>query len=436
MGVDIFEPESKREESLAQALEDFSRFVLHDESDLCQKILLAHLGESVGELQGGSEEHEIYRVSIPQKELGESTNSIAAMELLREFNSSCKQKNELSYEKLVQYMLGMCDRRSQKRGSRKCTKLGNLMFILTFGQTHGQVMHIDQMDPNVQICLYMSPLCPSTTVYSMEGESFISNATDLVEHWGLENMVPDLVKTTLLEHGDSQLGQKGKHSGQYNYRYFSYWETINTHLKVFGRLYQPVAWKLSLQTDPGTTLIADGNGVHSGPPTERPRMFAFAIGIPEEGVAKGCPDNTYGEHEINDESKDGEVQYNPVLLHADLCCILFSRMMEPEYTNRRSEIDGAKRFLLSMLVDLAGEYPNETYARLLGDDRSELRDWLGRLVAVLREESGRHASSPSMRIQLLVQEAIDSDSLVFCPGDTKSLKKRRAKAKKKRSAIQ
>jgi hypothetical protein len=395
LGVDILEPETKKEQILAEALEAFSEFILEEEKEKCLAILDKHDGASVGELQGGSDQHDIYRVSITEED------DDAVAELLRLFRgSSPRYANVLTIDKLRRYMLGMCDKRSNA-SSRNYRTLGNLMFILAFGPTFGQVRHIDHMDPNVQICLYMSNNCPTTIVYSMEGPP-ITNCRELVEHWETTAhlVVPELVKDILLDKGDALL----KDASQT--KYFSFWNTINAHFKWFGKLYQPVSQQLSLlQTDPGTTLIAGGNEVHAGPPTVGPRMFAFAIGIPDE------------EDNIEKEDNNGEVQYSPPLLQADLCCILFGAM-DFEYADRMEEHLEAKRFLIDVLVTFVQEYPQENYVRLLGDERIEVRNWLGRLVQVLEDQE---------KVNALMKEAIESETMFYSP----DVGKRRAKKKKK-----
>lgn len=403
LGIDVMGPESRKEETIAQALGAFSLFVLDEEQDKCHAIIEKHMGKSAGPLQGGSDEHEIYRVSITDDE------DEAAAEMLKEFHTSQQGKRYatvLTMAKLEHYMLAMCDKRSRIRGCKKYTRLGNLMFILAFGPTHGQVRHIDNMDPNIQICLYMSDDCPSTVVYSMDGP-VITNGSELVEYWGRNHVVPELVQSILLEKGDTALEEKG------HTKYFAFWDTLNDNLKRFGKLYKPVALQLSLQTDPGTTLLAGGNEVHAGPPTVGPRMFAFAIGIPEEEDQDEI---------IEGEDNNGEVQYNSVLLHVDLCCILFS-MMEFEYYEREEEHYEVKRFLLDLLFTLVKDYPLETYARLLGDDRKEVRDWLGKMVAALEDPE---------RVNALLREAIESDTTLYSP-DTGKSRKRWSKKKKRRN---
>jgi hypothetical protein len=403
MGIDVLEPESKKEKTMAQALEAFSLFVLEEEKRKCQTIIDRHMGKSVGELMGGSEQHEVYRVLITDGK------HEAAAELLREFHASPLGKryaNILTIDKIQQYMLGMCEKRSRTRRCEKYTKLGNLMFILAFGPTNGQVRHIDDMDPNLQICLYMSCDCPSTIVYSMDGPQ-ITNSNELVEHWGKNGAVPELVKSILRDRGDTVLG------GKSHTKFFSFWDTINVNLKRFGKLYQPVSLQLALQTDPGTTLLAGDNVVHAGPPTVEPRMFAFAIGIPEE------------DNQRNDETEDnnGEVQYNPVLLHLDLCCILFS-MMDVDYYERKDEHHEAKRFLLNLLLTLVQEFPKDNHVRLFNDDRREIRDWLCKLVEVLEYQE---------KVIILMQEAIESVSIFYGPSNAKKkqLKKQKGRSRKR-----
>jgi hypothetical protein len=397
LGIDVLEPESRKEKTMAQALEAFSLFVLEEEKIKCQAIIDRHMGRSVGQLMGGSEQHEVYRVHITDDD------HEAAAEMLQEFHASPPGKryaNVLTMEKLQQYMLGMCEKRSRRRRCEKFTKLDNLMFILAFGPTNGQVRHIDNMDPNLQICLYMSCDCPTTIVYSMDGPQ-ITNSNELVEHWGKTGVVPEFVKSILQAKGDTALG------GKSHTKYFSFWNTIDANLKSFGKLYQPVSLQLALQTDPGTTLMACDNAVHAGPPTVEPRMFAFAIGIPED------------DNQRNDESENnnGEVQYNPVLLHLDLCCILFS-MMDVDYYERKDEHHEAKRFLLNLLLTLVKEFPKENHVRLFNDDRREVRDWLCKLVEVLEDQE---------KVIILMQEAIESVSLFYAPSN--SMKKRLKKQK-------
>lgn len=428
MGVDVIEPESGKEEIMAEAFDAFSSFILEEEREKCQDILDNHIniGSSVGELQGGSDHHSIYRVLIPDDDCDDQD---AATELLKAFYSSYQGKrysSVLTIQKLKQYMLGMCDKHQRiceaeylhtRAAPRKYVKLDNLMFILSFGPINGQVRHIDNMVPNLQICLYMSSECPSTIVYAMDG-SPITNSKDLINHWGknesssqeYSHHVPALIKKMLSEKGDETLKSK------WYTKYFAFWDSINTNLNCFGKLYQPVSLQLSLKTDPGTTLLAGGNEVHAGPPAQNARMFAFAIGILEDS------EDDQDESEFKNEVNNGEVQYSPVLLHADLCCILFS-IIDYEYVDEKNYAEEAKLFLLTVLLNLVKDFPMETYDRQIPDDRSEIRDWLGQILDALQEQD-------RSSIDKLVKKAVKSDTMFYSP----DVKKRRIKKKKRRNA--
>ena len=408
LGVDVFEPESRREELMAQTLEAFASFLLDQQPEMTEAILAKYSGSSVGELQGGSEEHSIYRVLIT-----ENPNDVAA-ELLREFHSAhprfLHNNNNLTAEKLQNYMLSMCNRRVD---GRKYSKLGNFMFIMSFGAAQGQVRHIDHMDPNLQVCLYMSNKCPSTIVYAMEGAP-ITNCQELIDYWETNiDAVPEVIRDVLTDCGDTALSSKPRT------KYFSFWRSINAHLFNFGKVYQNVGTELALKAcDPGTTLIAGGNQVHAGPPTNGPRMFAFAIAIPDEN------DETEQE-----EDNDGEIQYNPVLLHLDLCCILFG-LIDFDYKLRWNDrrVLEAKHFPLNMLIPFIREYPRETYTRLIGDDRSDLRAWLQKLV--------ESVENPEV-IESLVDEAVRSDTLCYSPdvGRKRAKKKRKGKPRDRKNGL-
>lgn len=430
IGIDVFEPETRSEEMIAQALDEFSSFVLHEGKDRCLEILENDLcnGDSVGELQGGNDVFSIYRVSFPVDEYeydcyGSRKCNNAALQLLKEFNDRNQQnkrnnQHALTTQKLKQYMLGMCDRRSKQRQSRKYASLGNLMFILQFGgPTQGQVRHIDNMVPNVQICLYMSACCPSTIVYAMDdGDGApVTNGRLLLEFWERSNhTVPELVKDVLQKKNGVNLKSK------WYTKFFAFWSTIDSHLNCFGKLYQPVSFQLGLQTYPGTTLMAGGNEVHAGPPTTGPRMFAFAIGIPEEDVGG---DDRYGDEEnFDDEDNNGEVQYSPVMLHIDFCCLMFS-ILDYEYSTSENEesVREAKHFLLCILLVLIRDYPTRVYLRQVDDDRSEVRNWLENVLDSLDDEN---------IISTLLEEAVNSDTIFYTP----DIKKRRSKKKKRRKA--
>jgi len=371
MEVDITEASSRREENMANAMDAFSSFVLYEGREECRTILENHMGTTVGALQGGNDDEEVYRVLINEDENG------ACGELVSKFRSSSREGKKiaplLTPGRFEEYMLGMCDRRSLSRNCRRCTRLNNIMFILTFGCVNGQVRHIDKMNPNLQICLYMSSDCPSTIVYHLEEPDLI-NGKQLVAYWEENHSVPDLIKSMLLSEHTSRILSEHRHT-----RFFSFWGTIDNILHTFGKLYCPVSSSLSFRADPGVTLIAGGNEVHAGPPTTGPRMFAFAVGIPEEEKVNTngeIEDGNIGWNNADNEDNDGEIQYCPALLHVDLTCILFI-VMEIEFIHRSEEHGLAKRFLLEILLELIEDQPQETYERLLPNDRSELRDWLG-----------------------------------------------------------
>jgi hypothetical protein len=417
MEVDILEASSRKEENMAAAMDAFSSFVLFEERDRCKEILESHMGNTVGALQGGSDDEEIYRVTIDDE-----TNS-ACGELLNAFKSTGRHAkrlaNLLTLDKFEEYMLGMCDKRCLARSCRRCTRVNNSLFILTFGNTNGQVRHIDKMNPNLQICLYMSTDCPSTVVYHLE-EPNVINGEQLVACWEETRPVPDLIRTLLsIQYTSRNL------SDQRHTKFFSFWGTIDAILDTFGKLYRPVSSSLSFSLDPGSTLIAGGNEVHAGPPTNGPRMFAFAVGIPEadETVEIEHPGSN------DDEDNDGEIQYCPALLHVDLTCILFATM-EVECSDRIEEHGEAKEFLLQLLREFIEDQPQETYERLLPDSRSELRDWLGTVARAT-------TAGDSHEVDALMAAALKSDSL-FCSPDRggrngRKNKKERRRARRKKT---
>lgn len=421
LGVDVFVPETRRQKSMAEALEAFSYFVLEsDQRDACREILERHLDRTVGHLQGGSETDEIYRVSIT-----DDCDSAAHL-LLHNFHTSShgqRYVNILTFAKLQDYMRSMCDRRRRRSPTTQCWRLGNLMLVLSFGPVPGQVRHIDAMAPNVQICLYMSTDCPTTRIYAMQevgtanNIANITSSDQLITHWEESTVVPRLIKTLLLNHAARPL-RDTSHT-----KYFAFWDTIDTTLQSFGKLYQSVQYEWGLSsTTPGTTLIAGGIEVHAGPATVRPRMFAFAIGIPEDDTSNGD----------NNDDMDGEVQYSPVLLHIDFCCLIFA-MLEYEVDDNDDdkrlddEIYEAKLFLVQLLVHLmeSSTCPkqNEPYHRLLGNDRAATCDWLGQLAQAIDDEK---------MVENLVEQAIASDFILFSPDVSKKLKKRRHSKKKKK----
>lgn len=425
--VDVLEPSTRRQETFAEALETFSSFVLQDCCDECRAIILNDNTNTVGTLQGAStDEHDIYRISIT-----DDTNGAAHL-LLSRFHASHYGKRYttiLTVSKLQNYMLSMCN--SSTRACRRTTRrLGNLMFILSFGPVSGQVRHIDAMAPNLQVCLYMSMDCPATRIYSVSGH-VIETSEQLLAHWerSSDNMVvPPLVKQLLRDHARRPLRET-----VYT-KYFAFWDTIDTTLHNFGKLYQPVQDELSLTTTrPGTTLIAGGIEVHAGPPTVRPRMFAFAIGIPD--ALNGSSDERPSSGADNDDM-DGEIQYSPVLLHLDLSCLLFaiiefeasasvdSNNETPEPSINETVYE-AKLFLVQLLITLMRTCPNEPYHCLVSDERAETRDWLIQMADAV---ASRNQIST---VERLTNKVIDSDTILFTPDVSKKVKKRRAKQKKK-----
>lgn len=209
-------------------------------------------------------------------------------------------------------------------------------------------------------------------------------------------------------------------------KYFAHWGTINTQLSNFGRLYQVVSHALQLrECDPGTALIAGGaNHVHAGPPAKNPRMFAFAIAIPEkeEDAVSDTDPQQGGRHmgsrdkANDDEENDGEIQYSPVLLHIDLCCILFGMLdfdqdLLAACLEEPSQVLVAKQFLLGLLLPLLQEYPKETYSIHFGDNRQMVREWLEDLVVAQQEGNSR-------RVEFLLEAASTSDTIMFSPDVT------------------
>ena len=447
MGVDVYNPQTPSEETLAARFGDFADFVLSEAKESCLDILETDLrfdGGSVGELQGGNDKYKIYRASFPSSTSGENkrgkvtmskkkgnkrSNNInrkatdeqnAFMQLLELYNRN--RRDNLTMEDIESYMLGMCSRRAQERNTGDYDQLGNCMLIIQFGgPTVGQVRHIDNMVPNLQICLYMSRRCPSTIVYEIDdGGSPVIDGASLLEYWQClkNNIVPDLMRTILLDHGDTNL------SNMWYTRYFAFWDTINSQLLCFGKLYQPVARALGLTVEPGTTLLAGGNEIHGGPPTTESRMFAFAIGIPDqhsrgEEIAGDDDDSLLPENDGRDEENDGEVQYSPVLLHIDFCCLLFS-MLDFEFGSN-ANLDLARReakyFLVNVLIDLIRDYPMRQYLIQIHEERTGVLTWLECILKKLEDGSS---------ISALVEEAVDSDDTLYTP----DVIKRKCKKKK------
>lgn len=443
LGVDILGPRSDWEHEIAESLHAFSSFVLFDEVVKCQSIIESYLTSEdghcggVGVLQGGSEHASIYRLQIKDDDDDEDGHDnrgsiAAAAELLLAFHSSpfgSRYRRKLTVAKVQQYMLNMCERWKQNRppGSpesyREYTGLGNLMFILAFGEVSGQYRHIDNIDPNNQICCYMSEKCPSTIIYELGGPDIVCGE-DLLLFWEDafdDDAVPNLVREILASKSDDRLDAPFRQS--YIPPRLAAWGSINATLSRFGKLYKPVKRSLSLSTDPGTTLVAGGNEVHAGPPTTGPRMFVFAVGIPEGGdevnafdLSCNSDDERSNEEDSVNKSGDGEVQYCPALLHMDVCTILFA-MMHHEFTDRDiSEHTDSKRFLLRVLVDFISENPKETYAQNLVDNkRRALWEWVQQLCERIELDS---------IYDDLLEEASKCDSIICGEIQARGVRKR------------
>ena len=435
MGIDVFTPSSTLEEELASTFNEFSNFVLHQEKDTCIEILENDDSGCVGELQGGSDAYSIYRVSFPINDDdgdgdGDSNieyNNNAAVKLLNLFNkhTGSSRKSALTLEKIKRYMLIMCARRSRERNCVSYTSLGNLMFIMQFGgPTYGQVRHIDNMIPNVQICLYMSDCCPSTIVYEMDdgdGQP-VTDGNSLIVFWERTKdiNIPQLIKKILQTNGDVKLKSK------WYTKYFSHWNTLNSQLSCFGKLYQPVLYQLGIrETEPGTTLLAGGNEIHAGPPTttDLGRMFAFAIGIPEEKEEEEETDSIDNEEETEEHENDGEVQYSPVLLHIDFCCLLF-RILDYEYSNgdNVAEVQDAKHYLAEILIELIVDYPMKAYLLQIDEERSGIRSWLEHVLERIENKQS---------INALVEDAVTSEVILYSP-DVIIKRRKKKKSKKHR----
>jgi len=424
MGIDVFTPSSE----LASTFDEFSNFVLHQEKDTCLEILENDDSGCVGELQGGSDAYSIYRVSFPTNDDDSNIeDNNAAVKLLNLFNkyTGRSSKSALTLEKIKHYMLSMCARRSRERNCVSYASLGNIMFIMQFGgPTHGQVRHIDNMVPNVQICLYMSDCCPSTIVYEMDdGDGLpVTDGNSLIDFWERtkDKDIPQLIKDILQTNGDVKLKSK------WYTKYFSHSDTLNSQLSCFGKLYQPVLYQLGLrETEPGTTLLAGGNEIHAGPPTttDLGRMFAFAIGIPEEKEEEEESDSIDDDEETEDNENDGEVQYSPVLLHIDFCCLLFS-ILDYEYSNgdNVAEVQDAKHYLVEILIELIVDYPMKAYLLQIDEVRSGIRSWLEHVLERIENKQS---------INALVEDAVTSEVILYSP-DVIIKRRKKKKSKKHR----
>jgi len=424
LGVHVLEPDTPRDQSFAEVLGVFAAYCLEEDFEATLRILEQYNGESVGELQGGSDSSSIYRVSIFDSDDNDDEGGGAVADLFQAFKRVYPQyASKLTVARLQQYMLQMCND-PRRQDSATYSQLGNLMFILSVGKIPGQVRHIDHMDPNLQVCLYMSDQCPATVVYELEEPQTspcITNCQELLDYWAQQpstSLVPPLVRDLLTSSLTNTVLEDQPHLN-----YFRFWKTLNAHFQHFGKLYQHVAERLAIATcAPGTTLIARGNQVHAGPPSNVPRMFAFCIGIPDDD---GDNDDDGNDDENTDqatsgadekEDQNGEIQYNPALLHADLCCILFTsldfgndnRVYSTKYDDFSAVLLATKQFLLGMLPAMIREYPHETYARLVEDDRAALRSWLGELVEAVANDRHDHVTR-------LIDTAATSTTILMSP---------------------
>ena len=336
-------------------------------------------------------------------------------------------------------MLGGC--------AGRAARLGNVMLVAAFGPVPGQLRHIDAMAPNLQLCLYMTPDCPSTIVYEMKddgpGQSGrVDGALALAARWDAESRGTPSGRTAAAFSSAASAAtaaaavlrecSSAPLAATWWTKYFAaaLGPTLDDGLRRFGRLFQAVARPLALEVDAGTLLVAGGDQVHAGPPTSRPRMFAFAIGIPEGGVDGGDGGGGGGG---DDGANDGEVQYNPVLLHLDLCCILFGHSdFAPREFDDADAADAdaaaakqsAKRFLLDRLVEAVRGAPDaEAYERQLGDDRADVRTWLSKLARSIDDAAA---------VEVLLADATASESLLFAPDVAKKRKKRKYRRRKGR----
>mmetsp|Transcript_30673 Transcript_30673/g.69298 ORF Transcript_30673/g.69298 Transcript_30673/m.69298 type:complete len:453 (+) Transcript_30673:100-1458(+) len=421
-GVDIFMPTSD-DSSLADDFEEFASFVLHVRNKECRSIILDDENDSVGQLQGGTEKCCIFRVSFP-----EDTPTSAASLLLDYFNSATRRtcsRSALTTAKIRQYMLNMCNRRCRQRNlDIEYNCLGNCMFIIQFGgPTNGQVRHIDNMIPNLQVCLYMSTNCPSTIVYAMddqEGPS-VTDGRTLIDFWHRQRReTPNLVEKILLDWGSRNLRSK------WYTRYFSRWISINKQLQCFGRLYQNVEYQLGLaDAAPGTTLIAGGNEIHAGPPTSEARMFAFSVAMPSDsGGHQEINHNDGKGGQIDTETNDGETQYNPLLLHLDFCCIAYSILdYELASPSNGQEIRESKIFLINLLVEVIRDYPMQEYLLQICPSRVGVLAWLTKTLSNIE-----HGNS----LEELVEDAVSSKDIFYSPDVVKRNGKKRGRRKAKR----
>ena len=138
-------------------------------------------------------------------------------------------------------------------------------------------------------------------------------------------------------------------------------------------------------------------------------MFAFAIGIPEED-----------ETDQNDDDKDGEVQYSPVLFHIDLCCLIFG-ILDHEYLKfPQDEVTKSKQFLVDILLTLIKDCPIKDYLRQVDSERKDLHVWLNELIDSLEDK---------IKVDSLMKSAVASDFILYSPDIVKKRKTKKYRGK-------
>ena len=148
-------------------------------------------------------------------------------------------------------------------------------------------------------------------------------------------------------------------------------------------------------------------------------MFAFAIGIPEE---KEEEENDSIDNDEEPGEHDGEVQYSPVLLHIDFCCLLFT-ILDYEYSNRNNvaEVHNAKHYLVEILIELIVDYPMKAYLLQIDEERREIRSWLEHILGRIESKQSTDA---------LLEDAVTSEVILHSPD---VIIKRRKKKKSKKT---
>lgn len=448
--VEWLVPETNRQRWQAQVWADFAQYCTSKENEWVRTLVETSETDDVGLLQGGAAAGpDIYRVAIhvpPVVKNGTSSSrsNHVSQQMLRRFcqdpSTPAEYAKVATFEGLQAYILTMCRQKSKQASvqSMSSSCLENFMLIVSFaGGCPGQVWHIDRMDDNHAVFLYLTDPCP-TTRYSVPNEHDDDGGDDhdpgvdsvetLLECWEhyytstdptiTPRQVPDALRQVMSNHADTPLTvprrRRGKQieSALQRQRPMmqSSWTTLNDQLRVFGRLYQqPVRSTLYLPTvEPGTIGIASGNAIHAGPPTTAPRMVVFGIGVPSEDTStttRTSADNNDKDRNRDDDNNydddnqnDGEVQYSAILLHVDLCIIVFAMLEENETDVGEESVQSAKAFLLHVLDRLDRENRAEKcdadlqyyYRQVLGgnDEQTKLCDWLIRRRQRLPTTSG------------------------------------------------